>query len=833
MNYKRPMLLIAFMFVLGVCVTAVEAGVYINFAAGILSLCILFHGIKTHKLDRGVVTLLFVVLLIGCLRYQMIRTTIDKNQQKIGAFSDKKVVLTGVVDSHTASVNSDKLLIRNAVLSSAYGDANSLPSDATDKMRARYNQHVGDVVAYISKDQIPKYSHGTSTTVFRDGPYPGEHVKIYGKMLPMEQARNEGQFDFELYNRTIGVSGSIYGDKVIVTGGEPEPFRAMLQKLRTQVCKKLDIIAEEKDAGIYKAILIGDKSSMDVDIRELYQNNGISHILAVSGLHLAIIGAGFHKILRRMGATKCQASTISAILILSFGIFTGCSGSAIRAVIMLLIKFLGDAIGRSYDMLTAVSVACILLILNEPYMIFASGFQLSFTAVLALGIGAEFPRPRSNILNVMYMSVILQIATLPVVLYHYFRFPLYGVFLNMIVLPLMSYVIYSGLLAVALSFVSLMIGVAAIGFGHYILSFYTYICGIITKIPYASLLLGRPGILNIILYYALLSGITIFILYLKRLRKRRMLPTRVEWIYLELPKISVLIVMLALYILIPKKPSDLEITTIDVGQGDGFVIREGNLTITIDGGSTSDKKFPEDMLVPYLESQAIDTIDMSFITHCDSDHYSGILYLMEEDEDIFIRNLYLPYPAEEDERYDMLRNAAVKRGTEVHYFGFGQKVETGRLSLTGLYPVETGYMSDANSHSQGIMLTYGDFRMLFTGDMDKECEYKMLNAMSESGCTDYHIDVLKAGHHGSSTSTSKELLDVMEPSYAILSYGKNNDYGHPHEATLDILREHNIETLETGKSREIRLISDGSKYEFTYPVKRKSLLDLIGFSSDV
>ena len=818
------MLLIALMFVLGVCVTAREAGVYVNITAGVLSLCTLFHGYKTKKLDRGAAALLFAVLICGCMRYHLMRTTIDEGQKKIAAFNDMKVVLTGVVDSHSSSAKSDKLVIKDAVLSSAYGDINSLPADASDKMRARYNQEVGDIVAYISKDKGTASGTVASDTYSSRGPYPGELVSIHGKMLPAEPPRNEGQFDFELYYRTIGVSGSMYGDRVTVIGGEPEPFRAMLQKLRTDICRQLDIIAEEMDAGIYKALLVGDKSFMDESIRELYQNNGIAHILAVSGLHLAIIGAGFHKILRRYGATKATAGAASAILVLSFGIFTGSSGSAMRAVIMLLIKFLGETIGRSYDMLTAMALAGIMLLIHEPYMIFASGFQLSFTAVFALGIGGELPRPRSNILNGMYMSMILQITTLPVILYHYFRFPLYGILLNLVVLPLMSYVIYSGLLAVALSFASLMLGIAAIGFGHYILRFYTYLCSIMSRIPYASLLLGRPGILNIILYYVLLSGLTFLILYLKKLRKRRMLPARLEWLYLELPKIAVLIVLLSIFILIPKKPTGLEITTIDVGQGDGFVIREGDMIITIDGGSTSDKKFPEDMLVPYLESQAIDTIDMSFITHCDSDHYSGILYLMEEDEDIFIRELYLPFPAEGDERYDMLRNAAAKRGTEVHYFGFGQSVETGKLSLTGLYPVERGYMPDANSHSQGILLTYGDFSMLFTGDMDKECEYKMLSAMQESGWTDYHIDVLKAGHHGSSTSTSKELLDAMKPGYAILSYGKNNDYGHPHDATLNILREHNVEMLKTGILHEIRLVSDGREYYFTYPVKRNSIL---------
>ncbi|MBO6307249.1 MAG: DNA internalization-related competence protein ComEC/Rec2 [Oribacterium sp.] len=852
MNYKRPLLLIAFVFVLGVCVTAKEAGLFPEIAAGVLFSGVLFHGLKSKRLKRGAAALLFVVFISGVIRYQYSCRTIDNCQKRIADFEDLNVSIKGTVISHTSGSKSEKIVLKDALLSSAYGSAGTLPEDAPEKMKQRYDQPVGTVMVYLSKQEDsdtkisssdssissntevvfsydedhPPKGHQTSQTdnplyVSDAGPFPGEIIKAYGTVLPPEGVRNEGQFDFELYYRTLGISGSMYVDRYEVIGGEPEPFKAGLQSFRNLICRKLDEVADDTDSGIYKAILVGEKSNMNEDIRDLYQDMGIAHILAVSGLHLSIIGAGFYDLLRLLGASKKLAGVGGAVLILSYGIFTGSSGSAIRAVIMLLMKFLGAAIGRSYDMLTALALSCILLVMDEPYIIFSSGFQLSFMAVFALGIGNLLPHPKNSFLNGVYMSLFLQIMTLPVILYHFFRFPLYGLLLNLIVLPLMSYVVYSGLLAVTLSFFSVMLGIASIGFGHYILRLYNNLCIAMKEIPYSSLLLGRPDIRSIIVYYSLLSILILTVLYMKTLKKKNLMSRQTKHLYSIMPKIAVLVILTGCFLLIRKPPSGLEITAIDVGQGDGLVIRYEDMVITVDGGSTSEKKLPEDMLIPYFESQGIDVIDIAFITHCDSDHYSGILYLLEECEDIRIKKLVLPLPAENDDRYNKLKNAASEKNTEIQYFGAGSELKVNDMNLIGLYPLTNNYIEEANSHSIGMLLNYKNFNMLFTGDMDKECEYKMLDYVANSDITkfDFDIDILKAGHHGSSTSTSEELLSFFTPDAVILSYGDNNRYGHPHKETLEILENHDVKILETGKTGEIRINSNGEHYKFSFPAR--------------
>lgn len=803
-------------YVLGVCVSAGECGFVLRGAAGILFACLVFHGIKKKTLRKSALALLFVLLLAGGLRYQLSARAFQRSEERIRIFGGMKVCLRGEVQEYTEAAGKAKLRVRNALLSSAYGARDTLPDAATAVMRARYDQPVGTILVYLDaedeaaqagwrggdrrtaqicaypekRDEDPK----AEDSLDAHRPLPGEQIEVYGKISPAEAARNEGQFDFRLYYRTISVHGSMYGTSFRVIGGDPKPFARGLQELRLRMGTILDQLLPPQDAGIYRALLTGDKSAMDEDIRSLYQENGIAHILAVSGLHLSILGLGVYELLRRFGRSKAASGIVAALLIVSYGILTGCSGSALRAVLMLLLRFLGAAVGRSYDMLTAMAAAALFLLWKEPFMLFSAGFQLSFLAVLAIGLSHALPAPKHPLLAGLWISFYLQLLTLPVILFHYFRFPLYGIFLNLIVLPLMGCVIYSGVFGVGLFALSEKLATIAIGGGHWILRLYTLLCTHCAALPYSSLLLGRPSMHSILLYYAALGFVT-WALAERKTSERSRLP---------LPCI-VLPLILSMMCLPAKQPQGLEITALDVGQGDGFILRNQGLVMSVDGGSTSNQRLGENVLVPYLESQAIERIDLALITHCDADHYSGILYLLEEETKISIGELLLPRVAVQDARYDALRDAAAARDVRIRYFGQGDCIDLGEVEILGCYPAGTEKLEAANDHSIGMLLRAPDFQMLFTGDMDETCEQQMLAALWEANAGYPKIDVLKAGHHGSHTSSSEALLAALRPDYAILSYGVGNDYGHPHAETRERLERYGVEMLETGKMGEIRI----------------------------
>ena len=810
----------AVVYVLGVCVSAGECGFVLRGAAGILSACLVFHGIKKKTLRKGALALLFVLFLAGGLRYRMAARAFQRSEERIRIFSGMKVRLCGEVQEYTEAAGKAKLRVRNALLSSAYGARDTLPASATAALRARYDQPVGTMLVYMEngdaeaqsgkwsekhrtyRAQSPSEKQDRDPTADRhpeaSRPLPGEQIEVYGKISPVEAPRNEGVFDFRLYYRTISVHGSMYGTSFRVIGGEPKPFARGLQELRLRMGDILDQLLPPQDAGIYRALLTGDKSAMDEDIRSLYQENGIAHILAVSGLHLSILGLGVYELLRRFGRSKAASGSVAALLIISYGILTGCSGSALRAVLMLLLRFLAAAVGRSYDMLTAMAAAALFLLWKEPFMLFSAGFQLSFLAVLAIGLRHALPAPKHPLLEGLWLSFYLQLLTLPVILFHYFRFPLYGIFLNLIVLPLMGCVIYSGVFGVGLFGLSEKLATIAVGGGHWILRLYTLLCTHCAALPYSSLLLGRPSMHSILLYYTALGFVT-WALAERHAAERSGLAT----CRLPLPCI-VLPLLLSMLCLPAKQPQGLEITALDVGQGDGFILRNQGLVMSVDGGSTSDQRLGENVLVPYLESQGIEHIDLALITHCDADHYSGIQYLLEEAK-MTIGELLLPRVAMQDARYDALRDAAAARDVRIRYFGQGDCIDLGEVEIRGYYPAGTERLEAANDHSIGMLLRAPDFQMLFTGDMDEACEQQMLAALWEADTGYPKIDVLKAGHHGSHTSSSEALLAALRPDYAILSYGVGNDYGHPHAETRERLRRYDVKMLETGVMGEIRL----------------------------
>ncbi len=833
MNVKRPLLLMAVVYVLGVCVSAGECGFVLRWAAGVLFACLIFHGIRRKKLRKGALALLFVLLLAGGLRYRLSAHVFQRSEERIRIFDGMKVRLCGEVQEYTEAAGKAKLRVRNALLSSAYGARDALPASATAAMRARYDQPVGTILVYLDAED----------SLHSRRPLPGEQVEVYGKISPAEAARNEGQFDFRLYYRTISVHGSMYGTSFRVIGGEPKPFARGLQALRLRIGDILDQLLPPQDAGIYRALLTGDKTAMDEDIRSLYQENGIVHILAVSGLHLSILGLGVYELLRRFGRSKAASGIVAALLIVSYGILTGCSGSALRAVLMLLLRFLAAAVGRSYDMLTAMAAAALFLLWKEPFMLFSAGFQLSFLAVLAIGLSHALPGPKHSLLAGLWLSFYLQLLTLPVILFHYFRFPLYGIFLNLIVLPLMGCVIYSGVFGVGLFALSEKLATIAIGGGHWILRLYTLLCTRCAALPYSSLLLGRPSMHSMLLYYTALGVVTWALAerhaaeHAGQQRVRRYpvqteIPARESsvaqngrsrWVQrlceniniLPDPKMTacrlpllgiVLPLILSMLCLPAKQPQRLEITALDVGQGDGFILRNQGLVMSVDGGSTSDRRLGKNVLVPYLESQGIGHIDLALITHCDADHYSGIQYLLEEESKMTIGELLLPRVAVQDARYDALRDAAAARDVRIRYFGQGDRIDLGEVEIRGYYPAGSERLEAANDHSIGMLLRAPDFQMLFTGDMDEACEQQMLAALWEADTGYPKIDVLKAGHHGSHTSSSEALLAALRPDYAILSYGVGNDYGHPHAETRERLRRYDVEMLETGVMGEIRII---------------------------
>lgn len=648
----------------------------------------------------------------------------------------------------------------------------------------------------------------------------GMRLRVTGTPELFAGPRNPGEFDYRLYYRSRKLRCKMKAGTVTVLDRRCPPLRIFLKAFRSRVSEALSALCTEEDRGIYEALILGDKTGLDEDIRTLYQRNGIAHLLAVSGLHVGLLGMGLHRLLRRLGLRHGTAGLLSAGLIFFYGCVTGFGPSVFRAVLMMAVSFLASRLGRTYDLLSAASLALFLLAADEPFLLFTSGVQLSFGAVFAIGIGAERLREWDCGKSVMWPGLFIQIFTFPVILYHFFEFPIYGIFLNLLVIPLIGYVVGTGILAVALytaaGFLTAhglsaaglsaaglcrMAAAGAVGPGHYILAFYDRLCRGVSRLPYYSVTVGRPLLFKIFLYYAAV---------LLCLSVRR---GGVKW-----RKVRFLLVTGISAVLLAAHPvRGLETVFLDVGQGDGIFLRAGKLNILVDGGSTQVRNLGKSRLIPFLKSKGVSRLDYVFVSHGDQDHISGIFYLLEEG-DIAVSQLVFSCLSEEDESCRRLAALAKVRGSGVRYMKRGDSLMSGKLRLTAVYPEARDEADSKNGQSLVLLAEYGDFSMLLTGDVEEDGEMKMLG--DEAG-TDLsglgrsllpqRLTVLKAAHHGSKTSTGKDFLERVNPAVTVLSYGSRNSYGHPSKEVVKRLEVAGTEIWRTAVSGAVTVKTDGRR----------------------
>lgn len=761
---------------------------------------------------------------------------LDRDEATAGEFAGARVTVTGTVEKVEYKADTIGIALENVMVQAGrmegrlgcvmvYVDESVLSGSWKDDMEAGQDEKGEDEKGEDEKREDEK-------TAFFYGLAVGMEVQVRGKLTIIEAPRNPGEFDFRGYYRSKGIVCRMFGEQLFITGGEGIPYFDSLNRFRLWCSDILDQICMPEDSSVFKAVLLGDTSWLEPQVRSMYQRNGISHLLAVSGQHLTIIGGGLYLVFRRCGLGFKGAGVAAGMIVVSFGIMTGASGSAMRAVIMILCLWLAAGMGRSYDTLSALSLAALLLLYRQPYLLFQSGFQLSFGAVLSIGgLGSWFIREwkiEKGWQKTVIISICVQIVITPVVLYHYYLHPLYGIMLNLLVIPLISVLMYSGIAGIALGSVWINGGMAAVGPGHYILRFYEWLCGLVEKLPGSSIVMGRPQWWQIAVYGAGIAGTV----YLGR-----------DWMKKEgeggrlrsQPIVAIVLAActygLCFLALLPLSVKGLEVVCLDVGQGDGIVLETREGVILVDGGSSSEKNLGGKTLEPFLKSRGVGVIDYSIVSHGDSDHISGLVYLMEESADVKIKHLVLPAPGKGQAVYENLEACAIKNGTRVSYMEAGEELELGELKLSCVYAGGAAASpEDRNAHSLVICADYGKFHMLFTGDMGREQEHRLMMEAEGDGKSEGkvlavrllqaehlgHTTVLKTAHHGSETSSSREFLECLSPKLAVISYGRSNSYGHPSPLVLERFEELGIPVMETGTGGAVILKTDGDRLRREY-----------------
>lgn len=644
----------------------------------------------------------------------------------------------------------------------------------------------------------------------------GNIIKVRGKLRQFEEAANKGNFDSRKYYLSLGFYGKIEAGTIEVINSEYSGIRQGLYELRMEIIERLEKLCSDNKGifsiinnknGIIGAIILGDKTDLDSDIKELYSVSGIAHILAISGLHISFIGMAIYRLLRRRFRFLFSAA-VSIPVVLSFGIMSGFGISTIRAIIMFILKIIGEVLGRKYDAITAISLAGLVLLVQNPFVVCNSGFQMSFGAIIAivliLPIVEEILNTDNKIIKVLSANFTISLVMNPILAWNYYELPTFSFLLNIVVVPLMSVVIVSSIVGIFCSCIMFGFGKVVIFPGCGILELYTFLCNIINKSSVASIVVGQPKVTIIIVYYAILLvalfGLKNIRTKYTRAEKERNIIKKETGLVLEKKakkerrikgqnvklRLACIVGFLLLNCLIYYIPNPgFYITFINVGQGDGILIHGDNGTkVMVDGGSTSEKQVAKNCIVPYLKAEGIGTIDYSIITHTDKDHISGILEILENNNSnrIRIKNLVMPDINMKDDTYNELIEKAKLKKINVLYIKKGDTLSLGKTKIKCIYPETTTTASDKNDYCTVLSVKNKTSKILLTGDISKEIEEKIKDDIEEN------YTVLKVAHHGSNYSSSEKFLKKVNPKYSIISVGKNNSYGHPGNETMERLR---------------------------------------------
>lgn len=711
---------------------------------------------------------------------------IERPPEPYGDLGGQYIRLSGRV--YQKEIKNDKSVI---YLNHVYGDSNSPHS----KLFINLQQNNRKVMCYI-QGEFPEI---------------GSVVSVEGKVRLFEAATNPGEFDAGEYYQILGIAFQMQEAEIYQKSEEFDWHKEGLYQCREKLWKILKDCLPEKEAGILGAMLLGRKESLDSGVKDLYQRYGISHILAISGLHITLLGMGFYKGLRRVSVPIPAAAVLGILFMYEYGQMTGFGTSTARAVMMFTLHLTGRLLGRTYDLITAAALACVLLLCSSPLYLYHSGFLLSFGAVMGIGLMNQ-PLQELNpwnrekglypaLLGQAFLSgLAIQLATLPILLCTFYEYPVYSIILNLIVVPLMSILFLDGLLGLAAGAFWRAAGTLLLWPGRIILTVYELLANMSGRLPGSRIITGKPEAWQVILYYLLL----ICALYLAAGQKRRKRAYCTG------------ILVLCLVCLCGRYGNFQNVAMLDIGQGDACVIQTGrNRAVFIDGGSSSKKNIAQYQMIPYLKYSGIDTVECMFITHMDADHVNGLIQLMElsREEGIKLGCLAVSKYTVKDEAYYQTVQLAADRGMSVIELEKGDVLRFRQTSFECIYPLEESSDGDRNNASLILKVQIGKWNGIFMGDLGEEKEMEVIAGLNGlEGC-----DMLKVGHHGSNTSSSEELLQTLKPETAFISCGRKNSYGHPGRETLERLEAAGSRvfvTAEKGALR-MRILKGGERMEIS------------------
>ncbi len=826
---RRPMIAVFLSLVAGILFRYHEIPVWLFFAVYLCTLTGLLSAFAYDKIDISrfcrpsayggalfVVGLIPVMFLTGYIREAGFDKKIERERTPYIELYDKgteKVVIEGNIKKIIKEENRYKIEIRDCSIRSEY---------------EKESVNAGGALVYINSSNV------------KDDIYPGERVKFYGAFRPYLESSNPGEFDQAEYNIRNRLYASVFASSLWVIDEKRDTIRMLTDDIKAGMNGVLSSLYDEDNAGILSSMFTGSRELLSDDMKELFRNAGISHILAISGLHISFFCFGILRILEKIKLDIHKSRLVTACFTVIFVAFGGAGASAVRAGIMSLILLLSKSIRRRYDMLSGLCTAGLVILLLFPHDIFNPAFLLSFSAVVGISCSSE---TGLNYASGMFITLF----TLPFVLYFYYETSLIGILVNVVVIPLSSLIMTTGFLSVMLGYVALPLGGMAAGITSLMISVVKLSSKVFGALPFSYACTGRPQPVRIVLYYCLLYFAVRLLCIAKenieneayRLYTEGIPLWKKHWVILLFYEIrgkyrknalraacSVLFVFLGTVLLFLKN-NVREMAFLSVGQGDCFCFTDVDLCIVNDCGSSDRGSVGKYVLTPYLKINGRTVIDIVIVSHTDSDHINGIKEILDEmpvfrndlwqkalySGKISVKTLVLPKVKEKSDAYIALEDAAKSKNVNIIYAEEGYVLEhengSGRMTcfesndsfvrLTCLAPSDA--VTSENGTSLCFLLETGKTEVMLVGDADISELDAVLDSLKKAKMSfgDGRTVIIKAGHHGSRTSANEAFIAYLKPDIAVISCGKNNSYGHPHRETLELLESYGVSVHRTDR----------------------------------
>ncbi len=637
----------------------------------------------------------------------------------------------------------------------------------------------------------------------------GDRIVVRGKLRLPAGERNPGDFDYRKHLAVQGIR-SIFmvpsADQVVLLNrseGNPVMRRAV-SPVRRFAADFIDRRIGGREGALLKGLMLGARGDIDPELREAFADVGVIHVLAVSGLHVGFVAALLVGILRFVRCPEPWRTIAAVAALFFYALITGLKPPVFRASVMAAVFLTGRLLQRPTSMINTISIALLVLLIIQPLQLFEVGFQLSFAAVLGIVLFYRrfetlFRRPSAlwrdagrtwpaGVISLAAVSAAAQAATLPLTAYYFNRLPLYALPANLLVVPTVQIIVSLGFLAIMLRALLPTLGACAAEVLRFALSALIRLVTAFDRLPYASIIVARPPLL---LTAALLFAMAAFLLW----ENRR----------LRSASVCGLLLMLNLHlwttVLAPRK--GLEVTFLDVGQGDAALLRfPGGRTLLVDAGDCSEFfDAGRDVIVPFLRRHGIRQVHTLLLTHPHADHIGGAPALLQKG---MVRRLVWnddPSPDPAAARLDSLL-AAVPLTVRRVCAGDTLLLDREALLLVLNPPKDASRLgNNLNDRSIVLLCLFRGSALLLTGDAEKEAE----RAMSRYGPL-LKVDILKAGHHGSATASSSDFRRLTAARWAVVSVAKNNRFGLPSKPLLREFAAEGTTVLRTDENGAVQFL---------------------------